>query len=210
MMPHLLEKSMPVFALTGAFASGKSTALTLFKRRGAGVFDLDKRIHAYYRNKESVVSRRLIRLFPEAVVKGKISREKLGGIVFSDRKQLRRLEAVVHPVILKDMKQWVREKQRLGGIYIVEVPLLFEKGLQRLFDGVILVFARREVCLRRARAKYGSSRTEFKNRLALFMPLKRKVQKSDFVLNNNSTKTALTQEVGVLWKKLKSYKQRKP
>lgn len=195
---------MPIFALTGHWASGKSTVLELLSKKGANVFSADKNVHVYYRDKSSLVYKRIVSLFPDVVGSKGISRKKLGRVVFSDRKKLAQLESIIHPVITRDLELWIKKAKGKPGIYVAEVPLLFEKRLQRYFDGVIVVSAKEETIRQRVQERAGLSGQEVSRRLALFMPIAKKIKMADFVVNNNSCLGALQKKVDLLWKKIKN------
>lgn len=196
---------MSVFAVTGNLGSGKSLVTKLLKSKGAVIFDADSQVHKYYRNKKNAVHKAVAAAFPE-VVKGKsISCRKLADIVFSSKRKLQRLERLVHPAIIKDLKKWVKQAKNKKRIYVAEVPLLFEKNLQSLFDGVIVVDAKRQVCISRICKSFSLSKKEAQRRLTLFFPIKNKLKKADFIIKNNSDTRSLRKKVNILWKDLKEY-----
>ncbi|UCD15720.1 MAG: dephospho-CoA kinase [Candidatus Omnitrophota bacterium] len=195
---------MPVFGVTGKLGSGKSTLLKLLSEKGARVYNVDRKIHQYYRDKNSRLYKKVAAVFAKALCKNKeISRKKLGEIVFADRKALSKLEKIVHPAVIKDLKLWAAANRKKRQVYIAEVPLLFEKNLQKFFDGVILVVANRETALHRIQSKFGISRKEAIRRLSLFMPDKAKKKRADFVVENNLTVKHLIREADILWRKIK-------
>ncbi len=194
---------MGVFAITGELTSGKSAVLKLLKEKGAVIFDVDKKIHQYYRQKQSLVYKRIASSFPEAVSSGSISRKKLANIVFSDRGKLKKLERIVHPVVTKDLLKWTDHAKVKKGIYIAEVPLLFEKKLTPYFEGVILVVTRRQILIRRIIERYNFSKRQTFNRLSLYMPIREKIKRADFIVNNSSDFEKLEKEVDLLWKKIR-------
>jgi dephospho-CoA kinase len=196
---------MAVFAITGDLGSGKSTVLKFLKNKGAVVFDADKEIHKYYQDKKSIVYKKIISLFPSVVENGLISRKELAKIVFSDRKRLATLERIVHPVIIKDLKEWIKKARKKKRVYIAEIPLLFEKNLQRYFDGVILIYVKRKILIPRIRKKYSLSKNEIMKRLSLYISVRKKIKKADFIVDNNSSFQSLKKEVDDLWIRLKEY-----
>lgn len=191
---------MPVFGITGNLAGGKSTVAEFLRKKGAKIYDLDKRIHQYYRDQNGFVYRKVIFLFPEIISKkGVISRRKLGEAVFGDVKALKKLEQIVHPAVISDLKQWVRTRKGKEEIYVVEAPLLFEKKLQKLFQGVILVTAKKEILLARIQLNLGVSLQKARERLELFMPVKDKKKQADFIVENNADIESLERKVDWLW-----------
>ena len=195
---------MPVLGLTGNLATGKSTVLKLLKEKGAKIFDVDKKIHDYYKSKSSPVYKKVAVSFPECLRGGVISRKKLGSIVFSNKNKLNKLERLVHPVVIRDLLNWVKiSKRDKKKIYIAEVPLLFEKRLTRHFSKIILIVVKREVLINRIIKKYGLSKNKVLERLSLYRPVREKIKGSNFVVNNSLNFKRLEKEVDLLWKKIK-------
>jgi dephospho-CoA kinase len=193
---------MSVFAITGNLGSGKTTVLNLLKKKGAETFNCDERVHLYYKNKKSLVYKKVIALFPSVKENNRICCKKLSEIVFSSKEKLTQLEKIVHPVIIKDLKEWIR-KAKENRIYVAEVPLLFEKNLSYLFKKVILVYVKREILIKRLRKKSNLSEREIKKRLSLYLPIREKIKKADFIINNSFSFSRLKKEVNNLWEWLK-------
>jgi dephospho-CoA kinase len=196
--------SMPIFALTGSLASGKTLTLKLLKKKGAFVFDADERIHKYYQDNKNKIYRKITAAFPQAIEGKKISRDKLGKIVFSDKKKLKVLEKIIHPLIISDLKKWIEKNKKRRGIYVAEVPLLFEKNLENLFDGVVLVYTEKDKIVKRIVRKLHLSRAFALQRLSLFASAAAKKSRADFIINNSFDVKYLKKEVNSLWRKLKA------
>ena len=175
----------------------------MLKRKGAVVFDADALVHRCYRDKKSGVYKKIGVCFPKALVGGVISRKKLGRIVFKDKNKLKILERIVHPLVIKELKKWIRQNKKKKRVYLAEVPLLFEKRLASYFDKVVLVKAKRQVLIKRAGKKYNLSQSEVVKRLSLYMPIIRKIKGSDYIVNNNFSLKQLNKEVDLLWEKIR-------
>ncbi len=193
---------MAVFGLTGSLASGKTTVLKLLKDKGAQVFYADRKVHRYYRDKSGPVYQAIAALFPETLDNAVISRKKLAGTVFSEPKKLKKLEAIVHPVVIRELAEWINKARQSRRVQIAEVPLLFEKKLSRYFEGVILVKAKQRILIQRIIKKYRLSRKAAVERLALFKKVEDKIKKADFIIDNNSGFKNLKKEVDLLWKRI--------
>ncbi|MBU1113131.1 MAG: dephospho-CoA kinase [Candidatus Omnitrophica bacterium] len=195
---------MLVIALTGNPSSGKTSVLKLLKKKGALVFDADKNIHDYYRNKKSPVYKKVVKAFPESLSGSRICRRKLAKIVFSDHRELAKLEKIVHPVVIRDMLDWVSLGRRQAKkVLVAEIPLLFEKKLQAHFDIIILVKLKPAQYRRRLNKLYGSNKGLALKRLGLMKSLGEKIKGVDFVIDNSENINQLKKEVDSLWKKLK-------
>ncbi len=195
---------MSVFALTGSFGCGKTTVLKLLQKKGALIFNADKRVHFYYRQ-GGPLYQRVIKEFPLALVNKKLSLQRLAQIIFNKTEERQRLERIVHPLIIRDLKKWIKKVRFGKRIGVAEIPLLFEKKLEGLFCGTILVKTKKELLLRRLRKKMPL--VQIKRRLSLFLPLKEKTQRADFIIENDRGLKELERKVDLLWRELKRYKR---
>ncbi len=176
-MGHEAEHPI-IIGITGNIGSGKSTVAALLRARGYPVLDLDALAGRARDNQEEALKR----LFPEAVVAGRLDRRALGRLVFSDPEKLRALEAVVHPEIGRLLAE---ELSRLEApLVFLEIPLLFEKGWEERLHGTLLVTAPLEERVRRVMERSGLSREEVLARERAQMPEEEKRQRATWVLEN--------------------------
>jgi dephospho-CoA kinase len=126
--------------LTGGIGAGKSTALSLFEDLGALTVSADEVVHGLYARPE--VSAQLAARFGAAVLDGdgRVDRTRLAESVRGQRRELRWLEQLTHPLVAEEIARRVREAPP-GAVVVCEVPLLFESGYERLFDLVVTVEA---------------------------------------------------------------------
>lgn len=189
-----------VVGLTGGIGTGKSAALGEFERCGAAALSLDQIAHQQARpGREG--HRAIIRAFGRAVLDahGRIDRRALGELVFRDAAARRRLERAVHPPILREM---ARILARVQGLAVVDVPLLFEKGLQSRFDVTVLVACAPAVQLRRVVKRDGLSAAAVRRRIRAQWALARKRKLADFTLDNGGTPAQLRARVRSLFEVL--------
>lgn len=185
-------KGRTIVGLTGTAASGKSSALAAFRALGAFCLSSDEIA------KEVLTSgpcyNRILRSFsPRVFLKnGSIDRSKLAEIVFSDKSKRKRLEKILHPEIIKRILSSIQRSH--DKLVIVEVPLLFETGLEPCFDVTVCVSAGEDVRMGRA-AKRGWKKAELKARSAAQLPARDKAARADIVLENNGTMQDLKKEV---------------
>lgn len=125
-----------LIAVTGGIGSGKSEVTQILKSRGATVLDADK-INAELLTRSDYIEK-LKKLFPTAVINGKVDKKKLGEIVFHDETERKKLNALAHPLILKEIDS---RAKACSGLTVVEIPLLTEAGDKSLFDRIIAVTA---------------------------------------------------------------------
>ncbi len=180
---------------------GKSTASRLFSELGFRLIDCDAIVKEEVLVDPAIVAR-IIGHFGAAVAPGGcINRSALAAKVFSHPEELRWLEALVHPEV---SARWqARVAADPAACWVVEVPLLFEKDLYKLFDFVVCVACSHSQQLVRLE-KRGVSRELAEQRIAQQLPLSRKVELSDFVLSNDGTPEFLKSQVTCLAKRLMS------
>jgi dephospho-CoA kinase len=191
------SRSVPRVALTGGIASGKSTVARLFAGHGVPVIDTDEIARNLTRRGEPAVARIAEALGADLVdERGELDRPRLRGRVFADSAQRRRLEALLHPLILAEAD---RRSARAGGPYqIVVVPLLFEAGLERNFDRVLVVDCPEEEQLRRLRARDGETAAGAERVLAAQMRRDARLERADDVIVNDGTLASLAARVDEL------------
>jgi dephospho-CoA kinase len=182
-----------VVGLTGGIGTGKSSALAEFERLGASTVSLD-RIAREQARPGRVGYLSIVKIFGKDVVgpDGAIDRRSLGARVFRDKAALRRLEKASHPPILREMNMLV---SRLEGVVVVDVPLLFEKKMQKSFDATVLVACRSAAQVRRVVRRDRFSAAEARRRIAAQLPLASKRRLADYTLDNDVTPAALRAKV---------------
>lgn len=157
-------KQNKVIGLTGGSGSGKSTVAAVLKGLGAYVIDCDKIAH---RNMQpsGVAYNELVAAFGEGILNpdGEINRKSLGNIVFSNRQQLERLNAITHKHIIERVKQLLAENS--SSMVVIDAPLLYEAGLDSLCSEIWVTSAPREVRINRITERDGISRSQAESRI---------------------------------------------
>ncbi len=178
-----------VVGLTGGIGTGKSTVLKEFDRLGAATLSLDQIAHEQAQP-GGVAYRAIVKAFGPEVLDGsrRIDRRKLGSLVFRSKSARTRLERLTHPLILKEAKDIIG---RMGGVVIVDVPLLFEGGYQTMFDATVLVTCSPKNQLARVMRRDKLSPAEARRRIAAQWPLDKKRRLADLALDNDGTPAAL-------------------
>ncbi len=135
------DGSAPNFiGLTGAVAAGKSEALAAFSRLGAATLSTDAVVHDLLGSPE--VRERLVeRWSQEVLAGGEVDRERVGTIVFERPGELAWLESVLHPLVGRRVAEWRQSLPASTELAVVEVPLLFEAGMEGAFDATVCVVA---------------------------------------------------------------------
>lgn len=153
--------------LTGSIAMGKSATAAMFAAEGLPVWDADGAVHAVYAPGGSG-ARALATAFPEAVERDAVSREALKRVLARDPTRLRELESLVHPLVAAEREAFLARAR--ADIVVLNVPLLFETGLDRACDATLLVTAPPEVQRARVLARPGMTEERFALLLANQMP----------------------------------------
>jgi dephospho-CoA kinase len=167
-------------AITGNLGSGKSTLRRAFERLGYATYDSDEIVSDIYKKLEII---KLIgdEFGQDVVVNRKVDRSLLAKKVFNSSIKLKRLNQIIHPIVI----QKISEINHVGDICFVEVPLLFEAKMERLFDKIILTYAPHEVCKQRA-LKSGFAEEEFEKRVAFQYTFDRVSRAAHFVVNTDA------------------------
>jgi len=188
--------------LTGGIASGKTTIAGMFVELGARVIDLDVLAHRQYAPQGELWGELVARFSPEILNPDQtINRERLGARVFNDARERETLNRIVHPRVLT---VWLREiethkKENPRAIVVSEIPLLFETGLERFFDVVILAFIPSSEQLARLVLRNGLTKEEAGKRLAAQQPIEEKVARADMVIDNRGTREETEKRVAEMW-----------
>ena len=172
------------FALCGNIASGKSTVQRFLEAQGYKVLDTDKVTH----NLLTVKNDELFKAFEKFDVfkNREFSREKLGKLVFANNEIKKKLEEILHPQIRGKIEEFFEQNKNEKYLF-VGIPLLFEANMADLFDKIIFIYADDDIRLKRLLHRNGYSLEYAKARLNSQMRQEEKVQKSDYVINNNGS-----------------------
>jgi dephospho-CoA kinase len=202
----LCSAPMILVGLTGGVATGKSTVAKMFKQYGAVVIGADELARDVVKPGKPAW-RAIVTLFGKTVLNPdrSLDRQALGSIVFRNRTKRRQLERIIHPRVAREQQRLVRRvaKRKPHAVVIYEVPLLFEAGVDKRVDEIIVVTADRETQIVRLTKRNGLSRTEALRRISSQMPLAKKIQQADHVLNGTLPRPSLRKQVGQLLKSLR-------
>jgi len=186
-------------AVTGGIGAGKSEALKAFARHGAAVISSDEIVHELLRS-DPEVQGALRERWGESLLgpDGAVDREAVARIVFADRRELQWLEALLHPLVVKEYLEWREQLARQPSppaVSATEVPLLFEVGGQDRFDAVVVVTAPEQL-----RAERTDVATD--DREARLLPDSVKVAQADFSYVNDGSLEKLDDFVAAVMREL--------
>jgi dephospho-CoA kinase len=184
---------MFVLGLTGSLGMGKSTTARFFAEEGVPVHDADAVVHRLY---DGEAADAIEVAFPGTTTAGKVDREKLAARVLDDIGALKRLEAIVHPLVQEAERRLLAEAEARGEkAAVLDIPLLFETGGEERVDAVVVVSAPADVQRSRALARPGMTVDKLDTILAKQMPDDEKRRRADFVVDTSRGFEAARAEV---------------
>ncbi len=186
----------PTFiGLTGAIASGKSEALAALGCLGAATLSTDALANELIASAE--MRDRIIERWGAGVAPGgTVDRERVGAIVFADREELRWLESNLHPMVSQGVVEWRAGLPADAELAVVEVPLLFEAGMEGVFDATLAVVASAE-----RRAQWGDARgtADLGAREAQQLSAEEKSARATFTVSNDGSLEDLEAALRAMW-----------
>jgi len=165
------------YGLTGGIASGKSTVAAMLREHGFAVLEADKISHALIESGGGAYEEVIARFGREIVdADGKINRGRLGAIVFHDPEKLKQLNGMLHPRVEAELLRRLQELEKSGTVAVafVEAALIFEAGLDKRLDGVVVAWCLPEQQLARLMER-GMREAEARQRIAAQMPVQEKL-----------------------------------
>ncbi len=181
--------------ITGGIGSGKSTVCRLFAQRGIAVYDSDSEAKRLMSDDADLRSAVIARFGAETYPDGVLDRARLAACVFSDARALADLNALVHPVVMRDFEAWAERQE--GPYVILESAILFEAGLQGSVDRSIAVLAPAELRIQRACRRDGCGEARIRERIAAQMTDDDLCRLADYTMVN-ILETALEPSVAYL------------
>jgi dephospho-CoA kinase len=192
--------------LTGGIACGKSFVGEALASYGCFVIQADQLGHEVLApNGEAYAD--VIHEFGGEILAagGAIDRAHLARLAFADPGQLARLNAIVHPAVIRREEALVAEffARERHGIAVVEAAILIETGSYRRFDKLILVFCAQEQQIERAMRRPGAVEADIRARIGRQMPLEEKRKYADFVIDTSGTKEDTSRQAGTIYEELR-------
>jgi dephospho-CoA kinase len=174
---------MFILGLTGSLGMGKSTTAGFFAEAGVPVHDADAVVHRLY---EGAAAAAIEAAFPGTTAAGKVDRIKLAARVLDDPQALRRLEAIVHPLVREAEARFLSEARARGAeVVVLDIPLLLETASHQRVDAVVVVSAPSDVQRRRVLERPGMTPDKLDAFLARQMTDGEKRRQADFVVDTS-------------------------
>lgn len=189
-------------AITGGIGTGKSSVSTILRLYGHTIIDADKIAHQVLDTNALAVAG----LFSEDILgkDNKIDRKKLGKIVFADYAQKKKLEDFLHPKIRDEILQKAHQLESYSQYYFLDIPLFFEVGGKKTYDvaEVLLIYAPKELQLKRIIARDGISEEDALRRIEAQMDIEEKKSRSENIIENTKGLKELQEEIEKFLQKL--------
>jgi dephospho-CoA kinase len=186
---------MFLLGLTGSIGMGKSTTAAMFADAGCAVWDADAAVHRLYAKGGAAVPA-FMDAFPEAVIDGEVSRPALKTIIANDPTALKKIEAIVHPLVGQDRAAFL--ENACSDIVVLDIPLIFETGGNKRMDAVACVTVSAETQQERVMARGTMTLEQFENIRSKQMPNDEKCALSDYVIETDTIEHARAQVLAII------------
>jgi dephospho-CoA kinase len=181
---------MIVAGLTGGIATGKSTVAAIFEEAGARLIDADRAARDAVR-KGTPAFHAIVAHFGEAVLlgDGEIDRRRLASVIFNDPAEQRTLERIVHPWVKQEIARCLNRIRGAApeALVILDVPLLFETGMDQGLVAAIVVYVTEQIQLERLMARDALAEPDARARIRAQMPIEKKKSLAAFVIDNSGS-----------------------
>ncbi len=194
---------MKKIGITGSIGSGKSTVSEYLSAKGYAIVDADALVKEIYLEREYVD--KMVEVFGDirlAEDSTQLDKKKIFNLVFSDKTQLEKLVQTIHPFIEKKIMQSASEHQHEEMVFF-DIPLLFEKGYEKMMDKVIAVYCEDDTRWSRASKRSNKTVAEIQSVDKMQMTQQEKKSKADYVLDNSTTLEHLHQQIENLLEEIK-------
>jgi len=196
-----------IIGITGGIASGKTEVAKVFQKNGAKVISGDE-IGKVVVEKNPVVLKKLVGTFGKEILnsKGRLNRRKLGEMAFASEKNKQKLNKIVHPYLLRELRHRItkyRKARESRKILVVDAALIVEWKLYKKLDKLILVTSPKEKRMKRLQ-NLGLSRTEALNRIRRQLTDSQRKKYADFVIPNHGSLKELKNRALAVWKRVQS------
>lgn len=181
--------------LTGSIGMGKSTTAEMFVEEGCALWDADAAVHRLYAKGGAAVGP-MQGAFPEAVLGGAVSREKLKELISADADVLKQIEAIVHPLVAQDRAAFLDTSD--ADITVFDIPLLYETGAETQMDAVVVVSVNFDEQRRRLMERARMTREQYEKIMAMQAPDAEKRERADYVIETDTLEHARAQVQAVV------------
>lgn len=194
-----MSRNKIILGLTGSIATGKTTVSNIISKKGYTVIDADE-ISRHITKKDNIGYVEIIKVFGKELLdrKKEIDRKKLGDIIFNDSAQREKLNSILHPIVIDEIKRMIKESDE--NVIFVDIPLLFEirdklEQESLIFDEVILVATDIEIQIKRLMSRDKISYNDALAKISSQISIEEKRKMADIIIDNNGSEEELYQNV---------------
>jgi dephospho-CoA kinase len=198
-------KGKILIGITGGIGSGKSEVCRQLHQKGYKVIFADLRAKELYKT-DKALAKKVVKAFGKDILnfQGVISLSKLREKVFASKKNFQKINALVHPVVIKHLMSEI--KRTKGKIVLIESALVFDTTFYKYLDYVIMVYSNKKNRLERIMLRDGAKKKEVERIMKFQLDEKQKIERADFIVVNNKTIEDLKDDIEFLGKVLKFLK----
>ena len=192
---------MFIAGLTGNYGMGKSAVLQMFRELGAVTIDADWVVQQLLSEKQ--VLKKIKTLLGAGVFdkKGAPDKSKIAQRIFRNKSLRLKLEDLIHPLVFEGIDDFFRKTKNGSKVFIVEAPLIFERGYEGRFDKMITVFTKETTAINRL-SLHGIPPKEVIERLKCQLPIKEKIKRSDYKIDNSGLPEKTKKQVEAVYREL--------
>ena len=194
--------------ITGGIGSGKSTITSLFHDLGVPIYNSDERAKWLLSNDVDLMDQIKILFGQESYSNNKLNRGHIANIVFQNHDLLKQLNAIVHPLVKIDFENWLL-LQKNEPLVIKEAAILIESGAYKELDILIVVFANKEIRIKRVMNRDNVAKEDVEKRMKTQLSDSERLKFAHYSIENNKDQSNLKKQVGGLYKQLLSYPKNK-
>jgi dephospho-CoA kinase len=198
-------KKKIVVGITGGIGSGKSIVSDIIENAGFNVIRADLIAKQLMMSNKSLI-KKIKRFFSnESYDDEKLNTIFLAKKVFGNKPKLKKLNLIVHPFVIKEIKKQIKFLHRSNQIVFVESALIYEANIEAMFDFIVLIYSNKAERIRRIRNRNGLKNSEILKRMKMQMPDLLKKSKAHFVIENNSSVESLKEKTAFLINLISNY-----
>ena len=178
--------------ITGGIGSGKTAVSNILKLYDVPVFDAD-RVAKELNESSAIIREQLIRHFGADIYDGeKLNRERFAKLIFQDKRDLQIANSIIHPEVANSFIEWCRHHSNYP-VVAIDAALLIEAGFKQHLDKIVVVYAPKELRIKRVMQRDGISRSEVKRRMDSQLSEEEKIRAADFIIQNDERQSLMEQ-----------------
>jgi dephospho-CoA kinase len=185
-----------IIGITGIFGSGKTEIACIFAGYGYKLINVDNVGHILLDKKE--IKNKIVKEFGNVLTNKKVDRRKLKDIVFNDPKELKKLDRIIHPYLVKEVKKLIKKYKKA----VVDAALLIELGMYKYVDKIVVVKINKNKAIKRITENKKYTKKEIENVIKSQLSQNKKLKYADFIVDNNKSVNNTRKQITGICKKL--------